>query len=69
MFDGYFRQAKILTGSGPGESLSSHTTALAVPREPPAQKIPGYAGYVPKIYARNVFGQTFKDAQATSSVQ
>ena len=68
--DGMTRsKAKILTGSGPGESLSSHTTALAVPREPPAQKIPGYAGYVPKIYARNVFGQTFKDAQATSSVQ
>ena len=67
--DGIMRStAKVLIGDGPREALASHTTVKEVEKYVNPEKIPGYAGYVPKIYARNIFGQTFKNSQETSHV-
>lgn len=60
--------AKVLTGDGPAEALASHTKMNKPENYVNPEKIPGYAGYVPKIYARNIFGQTFKNSQETSHV-
>jgi hypothetical protein len=60
--------AKVLVGDGPGEALASHTTMKEAAKYVNPEKIPGYAGYVPKIYARNIFGQTYKNSQESSHV-
>ena len=60
--------SKVLVGDGPAEALASHTKMKEVEKYENPEKIPGYSGYVPKIYARNIFGQTFKNSQESSHV-
>lgn len=60
--------SKVLVGNGPAEALTSHTKTKEVEKYVDPEKIPGYSGYVPKIYARNIFGQTFKNSQESSHV-
>jgi hypothetical protein len=60
--------AKVLVGDGPAEALRSHTTMKELQKYVDPEKIPGYSGYVPKIYAKNIFGQTFHNSQETSHI-
>ena len=46
------------------EQLATHTTLQAREQQPETHKIPGYAGYVDKIYAQNIYGRTFEKSQA-----
>ena len=48
------------------KQLSTHTTKAAPPPGPEKHKVPGYAGYVPKIYAQNIYGRTFENSQSIS---
>eukprot|EP01051_Picozoa_sp_SAG22_P006637 SAG22_NODE_440_length_10484_cov_19.751661_11_plen_271_part_00 len=49
------------------KQLGTHTTTAVPPAGPEKHKVPGYAGYVPKIYAQNIYGRTFENSQAISA--
>ena len=55
----------------PGDLLATHT-AQSEPSATEAagnpSRLVGYAGHLPKIYARNIFGKTFEAAQQNAKV-